>query len=182
MQDPAIVPVLSKLLKDEAADVRRAAAESLHSFRPQIPAVAAALKADLKNPESKPLSLLALARDNPGAHLDDLAQIITEKTTPTNWTGGEIPAFTAWKLLFKFLRAQPAAEVRSGKWDHYLDVLEKVGDYSSSEPRDIYAFYLQRGLPKRAAKYRAAVKKTASYDMDYYFNMVDQNPDNYQGE
>jgi hypothetical protein len=38
--------------------------------------------------------------------------------------------------------------------------------YSSSEPRDIYAFYLRRGMPDRAAKYRAAAKRTVGYDLD----------------
>ena len=181
MQNPDIVPVLSKLIKDEDKAVRRAAMESLRSFRPEIPAVAAALKQDLANPESQPLSLLALARGNPGAHLEELAKAIEGKTDPTNWHGGEIPAFTAWKLLFKHLRAQPAAEIRSGKWDRYLDALESVGQYSSSEPRDIYAFYLQRGMPERAAKYREKAKKAVTYDLDYFFDMVDKNPSVYEG-
>jgi hypothetical protein len=54
--------------------------------------------------------------------------------------------------------------------------LEKADHHSSGEPRDIYAFYLQRGMPERAAKYRAAAKKAVTYDMDYFFDMVDQNP------
>lgn len=181
MQNPDIIPVLSKLIKDEDKAVRRAAMESLRSFRPEIPAVAAALKQDLGNPESQPLSLLALARENPGVHLEELAKAIEGKTDPTNWHGGEIPAFTAWKLLFKHLRAQPATEIQSGKWDRYLDALESVGQYSSSEPRDIYAFYLQRGMPERAAKYRAKARKTVTYDLDYYFDMVDKNPSVYEG-
>ena len=181
MQNPEIVPVLVTLIGDEDATVRRAALESLHSFRPEIPAVAAALKANLGNAESQPLSLIALARKDPGAHLEALARVIEEKTSPTNSSGGEIPAFTAWKILFKHLRSQPPADVRSGKWDRYLNALEKVGHYSSSEPRDIYAFYLQREMPKRAAKYRAEAKKAVTYDLDYYFDMVDKNPAAYEG-
>jgi hypothetical protein len=181
MQNPDLVPFLPQLIKDKDSSVRRAALESLHSFRPEIPTVAAALKQDLANPESQPLSLLALARENPGAHLEELAKAIEGKTSPTNSSGGEIPTFTAWKLLFKHLRAQPAADIRSGKWDRYLDALEKVGQYSSSEPRDIYAFYLQRGMPERAAKYREKAKKAATYDLDYYFDMVDKNPSGYEG-
>jgi hypothetical protein len=155
--------------------------ESLRSFRPEIQAVSAALKQDLANPESQPLSLLALARGNPGAHLEELAKVIEDKIEPTNSSNGQVPAFTAWKLLFKHLRAQPATEIQSGKWDRYLDALESVGQYSSSEPRDIYAFYLQRGMPERAAKYRAKAKKTVTYDLDYYFDMVDKNPAVYEG-
>ena len=58
--------------------------------------------------------------------------------------------------------------------------MEKVGNYSSSEQRDIYAFYLQRGMTERAKKYRAAATKAASYDLDYYFKQVDENPSLYQ--
>ena len=57
--------------------------------------------------------------------------------------------------------------------------MEKVGNYSSSEPRDIYAFYLQRGMTERAQKYREAAKKAASYDLDYYFKQVDADPSLY---
>lgn len=181
MQNPDIIPVLSKLIKDDDKTVRRAAMESLRSFRPEIPVVAAALKHDLANPEFKPLLLLSLARDDPGAYLEELAHVVERKTNPTNTSGGEIPAFTAWKLLFKYLRAQPATEIQSGKWDRYLDALENVGQYSSSEPRDIYAFYLQRGIPERAAKYRAKAKKSVTYDLDYFFDMVDKNPSVYEG-
>lgn len=181
MQNPDIVPVLSTLIKDEDANVRRAAMESLRSFRPEIPAVVVALKLDLENPESQPLSLLALAKQDPGAYLDELAQAIENNTSPSNWSGGQLPAFTAWKLLFKHLRAQPPADIRRGKWDRYLDALEKVGQYSSSEPRDIYAFYLQRGMPERAAKYRAKAKKAVSYDLDYFFDMADTPPRHTKG-
>jgi HEAT repeat protein len=181
MQSPENVPILSTLLRDEDKLVRQAARESLHSFRAEIPAVSAALQADLGNSRTHPLSLLALARNDPGPHLEALAQVIKDKPTPTDWTGGEIPAFTAWKLVFRYLRSKPAAEMRSGKWDAYLDALEQVGEYSSSEPRDIYALYLQRGMSERAAKYRAKVKKERSYDMDYYFDMVDKNPATYEG-
>jgi hypothetical protein len=181
MQNPALVHILSKLIKDEDKAVRRAAMESLYSFRPDIPAVAAALKQDLGNPKSQPLSLLALARENTGPYLEELAKVIEDKIEPTDSSGGQIPAYTAWKLLFKHLRAQPATEIQSGKWDRYLDALENVGRVSSSEPRDIYAFYLQRRLPERAAKFRAKAKKALPYDIDYYFNMVDKDPSAYQG-
>ncbi len=180
-QDAGLLPVLTKLLKDSDADTRRAARESLHSFHPEIPAVHEALKADLDNPETHPLTLLTLARDNPVPYLEQLAKVVEQKPEPKNWGGGEIPAFTAWKLLFKHLRAQPPEDIRSGKWDRYLDVLEQVGSYSSSEPRDIYAFYLQRKMPKRAAKYREQAKKNAGYDLDYFFNEVDKSAETFQG-
>ena len=51
---------------------------------------------------------------------------------------------------------------------------------SSSEPRDLYALYLQRGLTDRARAFRAACRKALTYDIDYYFKMVDENPAQYQ--
>ncbi len=79
MQNPQMLPVLSELLQDPESSVRRAAGESLHAFDPQIAEVAAALQADLHNVESQPLSLLALARTDPAAHLEELAQVIEKK-------------------------------------------------------------------------------------------------------
>jgi hypothetical protein len=64
--------------------------------------------------------------------------------------------------------------------DRYLDAMEKVGNYSSSEPRDIYAFYVQRGMTERAQKFCEAARKAVSYDLDYYFKQVDENPSLYK--
>ena len=112
----------------------------------------------------------------PVPYLAALARVVEEKSDPKNWSGGEIPAFTAWKILFKYLQGQPAETLKSGKLDRYLDAMEKVGNYSSSEPRDLYAFYLLSGLPERAKAFREKAKKAASYDLDYYFKQVDENP------
>jgi hypothetical protein len=34
-------------------------------------------------------------------------------------------------------------------------------------------------MTERAQKYRQAAKKAASYDLDYYFKQVDENPSRY---
>jgi hypothetical protein len=177
-----LAQVLGRLLRDTDADVRRAAAMSLLSFSPTNATAAGVFRANLTNQEFQPLFLNALARLDPVPHLDELAQAITEKTNPQNWWGGEIPAFTSWKILFKYLQGQPAAALSSGKLDRHLDALERVGNYSSSEPRDIYALYLQRGLAERARKFRETAKKAVSYDLDYYFKQVDANPSAYVRE
>ncbi len=180
-QNPQGTSLLVRLLKDPDKDVRKAASQSLFSFAPEHPEVAAAFKASLAIKEFQPLFLLALARVDAGAYLEDLAKAVEEKTNPENSDGGQIPAFTAWKLLFRYLRERPVKELSAGKWDRYLNALEKVGQYSSSEPRDIYAFYLRSGLRERAAQYRAAAKKAVSYDMDYYFDQVDRSPTSFMG-
>jgi hypothetical protein len=59
--------------------------------------------------------------------------------------------------------------------------MEKVGEYSSSEPRDIYAFYLQRGMAERAKKFRQAKRRSLG-GLDYFFNQVDKDPSQYKRE
>ena len=108
------------------------------------------------------------------------SKVVEEKTEPKDFWGGQVPAFTAWEILFKYLQSLPFDEVRSGKFYRYLNAMEMVGKYSSSEPRDIYAFYLQRGMTERAKNFRQKAKKAVSYDLDYYFNMVDKNPSLYK--
>lgn len=178
-QYDSLTPVLSKLLTDENADVRKAASMSLLSFSPQEPQIATVFRDNLKNAEFAPLFLLALARDQPGEYLDGLAEVVERQTQPGNGSNGQISAFTAWELLFKYLQARPAQTVVSGRYDRYLDAMEKVGNYSSSEPRDIYAFYVQRGMTERAKRYRQAANKAAAYDLDYYFKQVDASPSTY---
>ncbi len=181
-QQPELADVLVRLLADEEFNVRQTAAMSLLSFSPKNKAIAAVFRANLENQEFHPLFLLSLARDNPAEYLDALAKAVEEHAEPKHFWGGQIPAFTAWEILFKYLQARSADEVRSGKFDRYLDAMEKVGNYSSSEPRDIYAFYLQRGMTERAKAFRQAAKQAVNYDLDYYFNQVDANPSQYMRE
>jgi len=178
-QQVELADVLARLLADKEREVRRAAAMSLLSFSPKNEAIAAIFQANIENKEFKPLFLVALARENPAGYLDGLATTVEQKTEPEDFWGGQLPAFTAWEILFKYLQAQPADEIRSGTFDRYLDALEKVGNYSSSQPRDIYAFYLQRGMTERASKFRQEAKKTIPYDMEYYFKQVDEDPSLY---
>jgi len=177
-QQIELVDLLAQLLSDKEAKVRRAAAMSLLSFSPKDDRIAAVFRAQLKNAELQPLFLLALARENPEDHLDGLATAVQKRTEPTNAWGGQIPAFTAWEMLFRYLPAQPVDRVRSGKLDRYLDAMEKVGQYSSSEPRDIYAFYLQRGMTERAKNFRREAKTAFLGDLEQFFNEVD--PARYQ--
>jgi hypothetical protein len=181
-QQTELAEVLNKLMDDTNSDVRRVASQSLLSFSPKIEAVARVFRANLENKEFQPLFLNALARENPAQYLDALARVLDDKPQPVNWSGGEIPAFTSWKILFKYLQSQPSQTLISGKMDRYLDALEKVGNYSSSEPRDIYAFYILTGMPERAKNFRERANKAASYDLDYYFKQVDQNPSIYKPE
>jgi len=179
-QKAEMADVLAKLLADEEFKVRQTAAMSLLSFSPKNEAIGEIFRANIENEEFNPLFLNALARENPADYLDALARAVVEKTEPKRFWGGQIPAFTAWEILFRYLQAQSDDEVRSGKFDRYLDAIEKVGNYSSSEPRDMYAFYVQRGMTERSKKFRQEARKAVSYDLDYYFKMVDENPSLYK--
>ena len=179
MQQAELAGTLGALLVDQDAKVRQAASLSLLSFSPKQETIAKIFVANLGNEEFSPLFLNALAGENPEAYLEPLAQAVERKTQPRNWSGGQNPTLTAFNILFKYLQSQPVDAVRDGKFDRCLDAIEKGYLTGSSEPRDIYAFYLQRGMTERAKAYRAAAKKAASYDLDYYFNMVDQSPATY---
>jgi len=48
--------------------------------------------------------------------------------------------------------------------------------FGSSEPRDLYAMYLRRGLVSRAKRFRETTRKSLTYDIDYFFDMADRNP------
>jgi hypothetical protein len=175
-----LADLLGRLLADKDAEVRRVASVSLLSFSPKNGAVERVMQANLENVEFQPLFLNALARENAEPYLADLAKVVEQKTHPVNWMGGQIPALTAWEILFKYLQAQPVNTLRSGKLDRYLDALEQVGAYSSSEPRDIYAFYILSDMTDRAKKFRERATKAAPYDLDYFFKLVDQNPTHYK--
>ncbi|MBN1360784.1 MAG: HEAT repeat domain-containing protein [Sedimentisphaerales bacterium] len=178
-QPVELADVLATLLVDTDRKVREAAAMSLLSFSPKDEAIAKVFTANLDNDEFKPLFLIALARENPAGYLDALATAVEQKTEPKNFWGGQIPALTAWQILFRYLHTQPIGRIRSGELDRYLDALEQVGNYSSSQPRDVYAFYVLCGMMERANRYRQKAKETLSYDIDYYFKKVDKNPSLY---
>jgi HEAT repeat protein len=179
MQRAELADTLATLLGDNDPQVRSASCQSLLSFSPKRKEVGKVFQANLGNEEFSPLFLNALAKDNPEPYLEPLARVVERKTEPRSWQGGQVPSFTAFNILFKYLQSQPAETVREGKFDRYLDAIEKGYSTGSSEPRDIYAFYLQRGMTERAKAYRAAAKKAASFDLDYYFNMVDKCPATY---
>jgi hypothetical protein len=172
-QDPALLPSLDALLKDAAPKVRAAAALSLLSFA--VDQSGAVMKANL-GADYWPLFVNALARKDPQPYLARLAEVIEKRLRPGEWWGGSLPAGESWKILFGYVKGRPAAELTSGKLDRSLDALEKMEWFSSSEPRDLYALYVLRGMPARAKRFRDAVKKAVMFDMDYFFDMADKNP------
>ncbi len=181
-QQEKLIQVLGGLLGDPDPLVRRIASVSLLSFSPKSEVVAQVFRDNLDKKEFAPLFLNALSCEDPSHHLDDLAHVVETNVRPENWSGGEIPAFTAWKALFKCLQSQTPAALASGKLDRYLDAMEKLTPTGSGEPCSIYAFYLLNGMPERAKKFREKANKAVGYDLDLLFKRVDENPAAYRLE
>jgi HEAT repeat protein len=175
-QDPRLLPLLDNLLRDPAAKVRGDAAVSLVSF--PLDQAAPVMKANLAS-DFRPLFINALARGDPQPYLAMLAEVIEQQLQPANWWGGLIPAGDSWQILFDFVKARPAAELTSGNLDRPLHALERMQWFSSSQPRDLYALYLRRGLRARAKQFRDTTRKNLPYDIDYFFDMADRNPATY---
>jgi hypothetical protein len=116
----------------------------------------------------------------------ELCENVRTGRQPKNWWGGHIPWSVSWDILFRCAQGRIAIAWKEGQFDDVLDALEHPASgekgptyHGSSEPRDLYALYVQRGLTDRAKKFRAACKKSIPYDIDYFFNMVDQSPNTY---
>lgn len=171
--------VLTKLLSDPDAKVRQAASMSLLSFSPKDERITKIFRDNLANKEFAVLFLVALCQENPAGNLDLLIQQTVNKTDPTNWPGGQIPAYTTSHLLFKYLKSQPATDLQSGKYDRALDALEIWKPNYSVDPQFVYALELKDGLVERAKKFRASANKDSPYDLEIFFKRADQNPDAY---
>jgi hypothetical protein len=172
------VNALGVMINDSDPQVAVAAALSLVSCSLDVARMT--LEANVDHPEFRSVFVNALASKDATHYVDQLADIVRNDLRPKHWWGGHIPWGVSWGILFKHLQKQPAVQLRSGKFDDALDALESPTYYSSSEPRDLYAFYLQRNMKERAKNFRAACKKRITYDIDYYFDMVDKSPDTYQ--
>lgn len=177
-QDSRLVPMLGKLLQDPVPNVRTAAALSLISLAPDQ--AAPVMELNLGS-EFGPLFVNALARGNPQPYLQMLAQVIEHGKTielqllPAHSWGGLDPAADSWHIMFDYIKARPVAELPSGRLDRWLEALERSQWYGSSEPQQLYALYLQRGLTSRAQHFRNAIRKSPIY-IDSMFDSVEQNP------
>jgi hypothetical protein len=173
------LPCIARLLRDRDDKTQAAAALSLLSF--PIANSKRLLALNLGH-EFRPLFVNALAKHDPAPHLASLASIVRKNPRPKHWWGGKVTWGVSWELLFFHVQNQPVRELRRGKLDFVLDALESpgAGYYSSSEPRDLYALYLQKGLHDRARRFRKIVASRVSYDIGHYFDMVDKRPDSYR--
>lgn len=171
------LPLLQSALGDEDPMVASAAALSLLSF--PLDHSREILEENLNHPEFQSVFVNALASENPAPYLRQLARITRNDLRPKKWWGGRYhgPRRISWDILYKHLQKQAEPELKSGGFDEAFDALENMKFFSSSEPRDLYAFYLQRGMNDRAKRFREACK---TRNMETSFDRVDQNPGAYQ--
>lgn len=176
LQTVELLDVLESLLTDQDRQVHSAASRSLLSFSPKQAGVATVFRKQIDNAEFHPLFLNALAHEDPAAWLKPLLKVIADQPRPNNWSGGQVPAFTAWIIAWNYLLDQTADSIRSGSFDHVLDAMEHGYETGSSEPTSLYAFMVERGLTDRAKRYRESVKSRTRWNIDTYFNRADANP------
>ncbi|GAT32479.1 HEAT repeat-containing protein [Terrimicrobium sacchariphilum] len=173
--------LLADLLKDPDRKVRHDASVSLLSFPPEKESIAAIFRANLGTAEFAPLFLLALAAKDPSPYRDALADVVVKEISPTNWSGGQIPSYTARALLLRDLKAQSPEDLRSGRFDHALDALGTFRKGGGSSPVEVYALYFQKGLTDRAKALRAQATAEAGYDIGSQFDAAAAHPDAYLG-
>jgi hypothetical protein len=165
-----VLPVLGKALHDENKDVRSAAALSLVSFHPAQSADI--LSANINDADYKSVFVNVLAAENAEPYLDALREIIERKLQPPFWSG-TIPYADSWNILMKYLQTQRPEILQSSRFARQFDALEKAQIFSSSQPRDLYDFYLKNGMKERAANFREYVRRTAPFDVEQFFKQVD---------
>jgi len=183
-QNKAGLELLSRMLTDPALDVRKAAAQSLLSFSAKDPAVAAIFKANLQT-DFAPVFVNALAKVDAAPYRDELLHQV-ETYSPYNgspdwWWGGEVPAGEARTLLFKSLRTVPGDQLKSGKFDRYLDAIEKgaLGNFGMGYPLEVYAFEIRHGLTTRAEAFRAAALKAQPFQQAVSYDQARSDPSIY---
>lgn len=180
-----LIPDLAPLVDDADPQVAKAAALSLLSF--SLEDSREALTAHLNHKNYHPVFVNALAHNDAEPYLEPLCQVIRQNRTPENWWGGFVVWGDSWNVLYQYAYSQPAEKLSSAKLKPVLDALEFPATknpkgpnfYSSSEPRDLYALYVQRGLTDRAKAFRELCKRNITYDIDYYFKEVDERPNDY---
>ena len=168
LQEPALLGLLEKFLKDPDERLRAAAALSAVSFDPRESG--GLLKAFRNEPDFGATFVNALALAEPKPYLDELAKIVTGNVEPKLHFVSQMPVYTSWQILKAEMETRTAAELAGGRLDRYLDALELPPNIGSGPYQEMYRFYLERRLKDRAARFRdSAKKRVTEYDIDYFF-------------
>ena len=170
-QNADALSLLEALLRDPDLSVREAAASALTSF--PVAQTRTVLQAHLTDPEFRSIFVVTLAEEDARPYRAALTEVVQQSLIPPLFSGN-LPDAVAWQLLFSLVGSQSRAALASGTWDAQMHALESGEVTSSSEPRDLYSFYLSHGLAGRARQFRLAARKAISFDMEPYFAEVDR--------
>jgi hypothetical protein len=166
-----LVTDLGGMLDDSDQGAGDAAAISLLSLDTKV--AAPVLKAHLRDARYQVAFINALADVDPAPYRDDLvAFLAVKKSGPEISLTGEIPSYTAWEILMKYISTCGPDDIRAGKLDKYLDALETPPNIGS-RPLTLYRFYHDNGFTDRMQSFRAKALKQAGYDLDIYFKQID---------
>ena len=172
LQSVELLPLLEGFLRDGDERLRAAGAMSLVSFDPKESG--ALLRAFKDNPDFGATFVNALAMADGKPYLDELARIVRGNEEPKLYFVAQMPVYTSWQILKAEMETRPAGELAGGGLDRYLDALEYPPNIGSGPYQEMYRFYREKGLNRRAARFREDVKKrVTTYDIDYFFKRVD---------
>jgi hypothetical protein len=169
-QSTTQLALLEKGLSDPASEVRALAARSLLSLDPDI--ADPVLERLCQSFPCEPEYINALAERAPARYANQLADIVASSPESTLHIAGIIPYARSWQLLWAYLQTLPPAAFRDGRWDRHLEALAKAKFHGSSEPRDLYAWFLKMGWEERAARLRAQYGPGKPRDLEYFFQQV----------
>lgn len=187
-----LLPVLVKLFSEtngvRTADVHGSAGDALLKF--EINQVSTILKSHLGDAAFRLPFLCKLAKSDSGPWLSDLTAALEarhenflndfEANHPGSKRGD--PRFEntisgifyeIWNIIYDSLEKMPDEAFLNDWLNRQLVALENAGTTGSSEPGKLYKLYRLKGLEERAIKYRKECQRTFSYDIDYYFKLVD---------
>jgi len=167
-----LLPILDRMLADPDELASRAAALSLLSFDPDV--AGPILKAHLGERRYSVEFTNALAEADPAANRDRLVAILKANPAPEVYLAGQMPTYTAWDILMKYVTDLDPAGLRAGTFDPYLDALETPPNVGSSPYQTLYRFYHDRRLTARMQSFKAKARaQVTGYDIDFFFKQID---------
>lgn len=174
-------------------DVHTSAGMSLVKFAPDQ--ISNILKTHLDDPGFHINFVAKLAENDAEPWLPELVSILETRekyvTDIAGLSGGDPRKYSdlyadlvlvgtygkCWEDVRQFLLKQSSEDLAGGKYDRYMDLLEKLvwhdigcAGCSRDEPQNLYAFYRSKGLEKRAKEVRQRFK-----DLSANFDEVDRN-------
>jgi len=170
-QDEQTLPLIELLLEDPEVGVQRSAAQALLAVATGHAHDALERQADHELYGG--LFVNSLAETDAVPWRSRLTENVETRYSPAAWWGGFVPHAHSWALLFEDLSKLATTELESAAVAPALHALEHAKFHGSSEPRDLYQLYHDRGMDSHAKAFRAHVDETVGFDMSLYLDRVD---------